>query len=228
MKIARRLHPHWQPVRSRVQYHKHALIRARRWRPHSQRVSCASTSHTLFHACRRSVIAAAVWKMTGLRLFLHFTQNLCVDRHARRNLCVGERFSTGQVYKCVRAGVLFPVRLCGSLEAKSIRQAGAAVGLLNVGSGLQGGSAPAYLITAQMPLFIFRTVQLISVPVSEPLGKSDLLLPLRVVRVLSLTHQTGIQTHFKANVIFTFTASETLYKVSFVSYVQCSRSSAVA
>lgn len=155
-----------------------------------------------------------------------------VDRHARRNLCVcvGERFSTGQVYKCVCAGILFPVRLCGSLEAKSIRQAGTAVGLLNVGSGLQGGNAPAYLITAQMPLFIFRTVQLISVPVSEPLGKSDLLLPLRVVRVLSLTHGTrrAFKTHFKANVIFTFTASEALYKVSFVSYVQWSRSSAVA
>lgn len=77
------------------------------------------------------------------------------------------------------------------LHGSRVHQAaGTAVGLLNVGSGLQGGNAPAYLITAQMPLFIFRTVQLISVPVSEPLGKSDLLLPLKLVHVLSLTHGT--------------------------------------
>lgn len=89
------------------------------------------------------------------------------------------------------------------------QQAGTAVGLLNVGSGLQGGSALASLITAQMPLFIFRTVQLISVPVSEPLGKSDLLLPLRAAHVLSLTlgARQAFKTNFRANIVFTFTAS---------------------
>lgn len=123
---------------------------------------------------------------------------------------------------CVQAFCFLSGSAAPWKQSPSGRQAGAAVGLLNAGSGLQGGNAPAYLITAQMPLFIFRRLQLISVPVSEPLGKSDLLLPLRVVRVLSLTHGTrrAFKTHFKANVIFTFTASETLYKVSFVSYVQ--------
>lgn len=126
---------------------------------------------------------------------------------------------------CVQAFCFLSGSAAPWKQSPSGRQAGAAVGLLNAGSGLQGGNAPAYLITAQMPLFIFRRLQLISVPVSEPLGKSDLLLPLRVVRVLSLTHGTrrAFKTHFKANVIFTFTASETLYKVSFVSYVQWSR-----
>ncbi len=89
------------------------------------------------------------------------------------------------------------------------RQAGTAVGLLNVGSGLQGGSARASLITAQMPLFIFRTLQLILVPVSEPLGKSDLLLPLRAVHVLSLSlsARQALKTNFKANIVFIFKAS---------------------
>lgn len=68
---------------------------------------------------------------------------------------------------------------CGGLSGGADRgTGGGAVGLLNVGSGLQGGSTQTPLITAQMPLFIFRIVQLISAPVSEPLGKSDPLLPL--------------------------------------------------
>ena len=89
---------------------------------------------------------------------------------------------------CVRLSVSCQaLRLCGSEVHQAGGQAGTAVGLLNVGSGLQGGSTQASLITAQMPLFIFRTLQLILVPVSEPLGKSDLLLPLGAVHVLSLT-----------------------------------------
>lgn len=90
-----------------------------------------------------------------------------------------------------------------------VHQAGTAVGLLNVGSGLQGGSTQASLITAQMPLFIFRTVQLILVPASEPLGKSDLLLPLGAAHVLSLTpsaRQAFKKTSFKANIVFMITA----------------------
>lgn len=100
------------------------------------------------------------------------------------------------------------LRLHGSKVHQAGRQAGTAAGLLNVGSGLQGGSAWASLITAQMPLFIFRTVQLILVPVSEPLGKSDLLLPFRAVHVLSLalSARQAFKTNFKANIIFIFTA----------------------
>lgn len=40
--------------------------------------SAAPPLHThFFMRTRRSVIAPAVWKMTGLHLFLHFTYNLC-------------------------------------------------------------------------------------------------------------------------------------------------------
>lgn len=132
-----------------------------------------------------------------------------------------ECFSAVEIYErlCVY-GILFPVRLCGSMEAKSIRQAGRhCLGLLNVGSGLQGGSARASLITTQMPLFIFRTVQLILVPVSEPLGKSDLLLPLTAVHVLSLTlsARQAFKTDFKANIIFIFTASRD--RLKFLCYI---------
>lgn len=93
-------------------------------------------------------------------------------------------------------------------QAAGSRLAGSAIGLLNVGSGPQGGSTQASLITAQMPLFIFRIVQLISVPVSEPLGKSDLLLPLRAVHVLSLASSArqAFKTDFRANTVFIFRA----------------------
>lgn len=83
--------------------------------------------------------------------------------------------STGQ-----RAGFLFPVRPCGSVEAK-VHQAGVLV------QACREVSSQTYLIKAQMPLFIFRAAQLISALVSEPLGKSDLLLPLGAAHVHSLT-----------------------------------------
>lgn len=51
----------------------------------------------------------------------------------------------------------------GSVE---VHQTGAAVGLFNVGSGLGRGG----LITAQMLLFISGIVQLILLPMQEPLG----------------------------------------------------------
>lgn len=153
---------------------------------------------------------------------------LCViegrGRFLPANVHVGEFLCRRRIPMCVY-GILFPVRLCGSMEAKSIRQAGwqagAAVGLLNVGSGLQGGSTQASLITAQMPLFIFRIVQLILVPVSEPLGKSDLLLPLRAVHVLSLTPSArqAFKTNFKANIVFIFTASR-LEFLCFISTIE--------
>ena len=113
----------------------------------------------------------------------------------------------GKVYKCVVTGIVFPVRL--STEAKSIRQAGTTVGLLNVGSGLQGGSTKASLITAQKPFFIFSTVQLISVLMSEPLGKSDLLSALRTMHVLyvALGARQAFKTNSKTNLLFIFTAS---------------------
>lgn len=139
--------------------------------------------------------------------------------------CLGVFLCRRRIQICVCVcvyGILFPVRLCGSMEVfHAGRQAGSAVGLLNVGSGLQGGSVLASLITAQMPLFIFRTVQLILVPVSEPLGKSDLLLPLRAVHVLSLTlgARQAFKTNFKANIVFTFTASRDMPKFLCV-YVQ--------
>lgn len=121
------------------------------------------------------------------------------------HLCVWECFSAARVQECVCMAFCF---LSGSVEVHQAgrgRQAGTAVGLLNVGSGLQGGSARASLITAQMPLFIFRTVQLISVPVSEPLGKSDPLLPHGAAHVLSLalSARQAFKTNFKANIVFT-------------------------
>lgn len=102
-------------------------------------------------------------------------------------------------------GFLFPVRL----RESGVHQTGGEALLWAYTVLVQAcreGSAQTYLITAQMPLFIFRTLQLISVPVSEPSGKSDLLLPLVVVHVLSLTlsiRQT-FKTNLKANVVFTF------------------------
>lgn len=107
-----------------------------------------------------------------------------------------------RVYMCVCRIVVCQARAIRR-QAGS-RLAGSAMGLLNVGSGPQGGSTQASLITAQMPLFIFRIVQLILVPVSEPLGKSDLLLPLRAVHVLSLASSArqAFKTDFRANIVF--------------------------
>lgn len=94
--------------------------------------------------------------------------------------------------------ILFPVGLCSRVhQAGRGLLLGAAGGLLNVGSGLRGRSTQASLITAQMPLFIFRIVQLISVLVSEPLGKSDPLLPLWAELAPSPPLRTGPDRHWK-------------------------------
>lgn len=80
--------------------------------------------------------------------------------------CMWDSFSPRWKIRNVCVCVYVHSVSCQALQVsrKSIRQAGAAAGLLNVGSGLQGRSTQASLITAQMPLFIFRIVQLILVP----------------------------------------------------------------
>lgn len=62
-------------------------------------------------------------------------------------------------------------------------------------------------------------MQLISVPVSEPLGKSDLLLALGAVHVHSLTLRSRqpFKTNFKANIEFACTASSDSLNVFFFS-----------
>lgn len=55
------------------------------------------------------------------------------------------------------------------LRGSGVHQTGAAVGLFNVGSGLGRGGGGG-LITAQMLLFISGIVQLILLPMPEPLG----------------------------------------------------------
>lgn len=94
-------------------------------------------------------------------------------------VCVVWGVECGGAYLCSKRSTQTCLQafcfLSGSLEAESMGAALLWAYRLLV-QACREGSAQAYLITAQMPLFIFRTVQLISAAVSEPLGKSDLLL----------------------------------------------------
>lgn len=164
----------------------HALIRARHWQPHSGSSGSSLPALHEFSDVPRVPLHLALfdkWQSPYLRFFksIFFVAVWFLGVLRRRSRSYVESAAPADAESVRAAGA----RCCGSL--RMLVQA------------YREGSARAYLITAQAPLFIFRAAQLISVPVSEPWGKSDLLLPRRVVHVLSpaRANQTAIQNHFQ-------------------------------
>lgn len=124
------------------------------------------------------------------------------------NVHVGAFLCSGTLQMCVYC-ILFPVRICGSMEVEFIRRAGAAVGLPIVGSGLQGGSPLVSSIMAQMPLFIVGVVQLICAVCQNLWGNLTCYwLPGHVLSLWSAGQ--ALKTNFSANNVFIFQASRDL------------------